>query len=79
MEIRWSASIDGGKPEGFVHCFHLERTVGAQSKRGLSSLDCPNCGGAMPESDAAVCAYCGEALSGGKHEWALAQVQYIGQ
>jgi hypothetical protein len=76
IEIKWSASVNGAEPEGDIHLFLLERAADAQSKRGLASLDCPVCAGPLPESDAMFCAYCGEALSGGKHEWALARVQH---
>jgi len=74
VEIRWSASVNGRAPEGTIHVLTLERSADAVSKSGLNSLDCPVCRGALPESDAAFCAYCGEALSGGKHEWALSAV-----
>jgi predicted lipid-binding transport protein (Tim44 family) len=75
VEIRWSAGVDGREPVGMVHLFVLARSAGATSKRGLSSLDCPSCGGALGESDAVICAYCGERLPGGKHEWALLAVR----
>jgi hypothetical protein len=74
VEIRWSASVDGHEPVGRVDVFAIERSTEAQSKNGLSSLDCPVCRGALAESDAPTCSFCGEALSGGKHEWALASV-----
>jgi len=74
VEIKWSASVNSAEPEGTINLFMLERSSTATSKRGLASLDCPVCAGPLPESDALFCAYCGEALSGGKHEWALAQV-----
>jgi hypothetical protein len=74
VEIRWSAAVDGRAPEGLVHVFVLARDANATSKRGLSSLDCPSCGGQLAESDAVTCAYCGEALGGGKHEWSLLSV-----
>jgi hypothetical protein len=77
VEMHWSAAVDGKDPEGRVHCLHLERAVGAQSKNGLSSLDCPSCRAALSESDAAFCAYCSAPLGGGKHEWSLLQVQVI--
>ena len=75
VEIKWSASVNGAEPEGTINLFLLERSSEALSKRGLASLDCPVCAGPLPESDAMFCAYCGEALSGGKHEWALKRVQ----
>jgi hypothetical protein len=74
VEIRWSAGIDGRPPVGMVHLFVLARASTATSKRGLSSLDCPACGGQLAESDAVTCSYCGEQLGGGKHEWALLAV-----
>jgi hypothetical protein len=74
IEIRWSAGIDGKAPEGMIHVLALQRLSSVQSKRSMSALDCPVCAGPLPESDAAFCAYCGEQLMGGKHEWALAAV-----
>lgn len=74
IEIRWSASVEGRPPEGMIHVFVLQRPASLQSKRGLASLDCPNCAGPLPESDAAFCSYCGEAFTGGKQEWALSTV-----
>lgn len=71
IEIVWSAGAGTGEPVNRTHYMQLARSTSALSKRGLSSLDCPNCGGALAESDAAKCSYCGEALTGGKHEWAL--------
>jgi hypothetical protein len=75
VEIRWSASVDGAEPEFDIHEFVLGRRPDAMSKRGMSSLDCPVCGGQLAASDAVTCSYCGEKLSGGKHEWALSAVR----
>ncbi len=75
IEIVWSAAaVDGREPQNRTHYLTLSRSVKATSKHGLSSLDCPNCGGAQAESDAPKCSFCGEALAGGKHEWALAAI-----
>ncbi len=71
VEIRWSAAQGGGEPAGTASWITLVRAVGAQSRRGLSSLDCPGCGGALSGSDAVKCAYCGEMLAGRKDEWTL--------
>lgn len=73
--IRWSASVDGGEPISMEHGFTLARATDARSKRGMSSLDCPVCGGQLANSDDAKCSYCGATLSGGKHEWALVGVE----
>ena len=75
VEIMWSASIDGKEPQTFTHVFALGRSANAKSRHGLSSLDCPECGGALAGSDAVTCQYCGTKLSGGKHEWALYAVE----
>lgn len=74
VEIRWSASIDGADSAFNLHRFTLARQGNVQSKRGMSSLDCPVCGGQLAGSDAVTCTYCGTTLSGGKHEWALVAV-----
>jgi hypothetical protein len=74
VEIRWSASQDGRPPEGHVHVVAMARAADAQSRRGMSSLDCPSCGGALAESDDVVCRYCGETLRGGRQDWALAAI-----
>jgi len=74
LEVRWSAAIDGKTPENHRHLFILGRVAEAKSRRGLSSLDCPSCGGPLAKSDEVTCSYCGTALTGGKHEWALLAV-----
>jgi hypothetical protein len=71
VDIRWSAGLNGAEPVTFQHAFTLGRSTEAKSKRGLSSLDCPVCGGQLANSDETTCRYCGSTLSGGKHEWAL--------
>ncbi|HMY60014.1 MAG TPA: hypothetical protein PK472_17250, partial [Pseudomonadota bacterium] len=75
VEIMWSASVDGREPMTFTHVLALGRSATAKSRRGMSSLDCPECGGALAGSDAVTCQYCGTKLAGGKHEWALFAVQ----
>lgn len=77
LEIRWSASINGGEPRTMDSMFTLARSADARSKHGLSSLDCPVCGGQLANSDDVKCQYCGAALGGGKHEWALAGVETV--
>lgn len=74
VEIRWSASVNGAEPNTFQNAFVLGRHSEARSKRGLSSLDCPVCGGQLAKSDETTCPYCSSTLSGGKHEWALLSV-----
>jgi len=69
IEIKWSASVDGGEPTPMICTVNLSRPSTASSKRGLSCLDCPNCGGPVAESDAVSCAYCKEPLVGSKKEW----------
>jgi hypothetical protein len=71
VEICWSASVNGGESVGMIHTFTLSRSVGSLSKRGLSSLDCPVCAAPLVQSDAVICAYCGEKLTSGQHEWVL--------
>ncbi len=78
LEITWSASVNGAEPSGMSVRVVLARSSTATSKRGLSSLDCPNCGGALADSDAIKCTYCGEALAGGKWEWALESIEMMG-
>ena len=79
VEIRWSASVDGAEPAFDVHEFELSRAADAPQhakfKRGMCSLDCPECGGQLATSDAVTCTYCGTKLSGGKQEWALLAVR----
>jgi hypothetical protein len=78
IEIRWSAAVDGAEAAFDVHEFELSRAADAPQhakfKRGLCSLDCPNCGGQLATSDAVTCTYCGTKLSGGKQDWALLSV-----
>ena len=74
LEVRWSAAINDQPPENHRHVFVLGRAAAARSKRGLSSLDCPNCGGPLANSDEVTCRYCNTALTGGKLEWALLEV-----
>jgi hypothetical protein len=73
VHVTWSAKVG----DGYVNTTHiltLARAQDARSPAGLSSLDCPSCGGALAESDDAKCRWCGEPLAGGKHEWALEAV-----
>lgn len=74
VDLVWSASVDGGAPVNQTSRVILARASGATSKRGLNSLDCPNCGGPLADSDLAKCNYCGEPLAGGKWEWSLEAV-----
>ena len=74
VEIRWSASVNRAEPNTFQNAFALGRHSEARSKRGLSSLDCPVCGGQLAKSDETTCRYCNATLGGGKHEWALLSV-----
>jgi hypothetical protein len=78
LEINWSASVNGAEPAGIGLRMVLARSQSATSKRGLSSLDCPNCGGGLADSDAIKCSYCGEALTGGKTEWAVEMISSSG-
>jgi hypothetical protein len=75
LEVRWSAAIDEQAPENHRHLFILGRSAAARSRRGLSSLDCPSCGGPLANSDEVTCRYCGTALTGGQYEWALLEVR----
>jgi predicted lipid-binding transport protein (Tim44 family)/uncharacterized tellurite resistance protein B-like protein len=54
--------------------FVLERKVGAttDSKRGISSSCCPNCGAPMAESTAPACEFCAAPLGTGEKDWVLA-------
>ena len=74
IELAFSAVVGRGDARGAILRLTLARAAGALSKRGLSSLDCPHCGGALAESDDVKCGYCGETLTGGKYEWALEEV-----
>jgi hypothetical protein len=75
LDIRWSAAASpDGEPQPHTAMVIMARLATAVSKRGLSSLDCPNCGGPLAESDAPTCTYCGEALTGGKNDWVLLSV-----
>lgn len=75
VEILWSASFAGLEPMSLTHQFALARAPSVKSRHGLSSLDCPECGGPVKASDAVKCEYCGTALTGGKHEWAIMAIQ----
>jgi hypothetical protein len=77
IEMRWSAGVNGAEPDNMCHVFTLARSADAMSKRRLASLDCPVCAGPLAGSDAVTCEYCGETLTGGKHEWALDNVQQL--
>jgi hypothetical protein len=74
IDVVWSASINGGAPQNQTSRVILTRLTSVTSKRGLSSLDCPNCGGPLADSDLAKCNYCGAPLAGGKAEWSLEAV-----
>lgn len=74
IDVVWSASINGGGPSNQTSRVILTRLTSVTSRRGLSSLDCPNCGGPLADSDLAKCNFCGEPLAGGKAEWSLEAV-----
>lgn len=74
IDVVWSARVNGGEPQNQTSRVILTRLTSVTSKRGLSSLDCPNCGGPLADSDLAKCNYCGEPLAGGKAEWSLEAV-----
>jgi hypothetical protein len=74
VAVKWSASFDGGEPSGRENLVVMVRSAEAKSTRGLSCLDCPNCGGPLVDSDSVSCDYCKEPLTGGKREWALKAV-----
>src|SRR5579871_3561752 len=73
VDIVWSATV-AGAARTFVDRVVLVRSSSVVSRRGLSSLDCPNCNGPLAESDAVRCDYCGAPLGGGQHEWSLEAV-----
>ncbi|HUS65264.1 MAG TPA: TIM44-like domain-containing protein [Kofleriaceae bacterium] len=73
VAVTWSGAT-GDDYVNATDLFTLARASGVRSSGGLASLDCPTCGGALAESDDAKCRWCGEALSGGRHEWALEAV-----
>jgi hypothetical protein len=79
VEVRWIAggagpAAGGEEPETMAHLFVLARSSDAQSRRGLSSLDCPTCDGALGDSDTTRCPHCAEALPGGRLDWAVESV-----
>jgi hypothetical protein len=74
VAVHWSASFDGTPPSGRENLVMMVRASDAVSKRGLSCLDCPSCGGPLADSDATTCEYCKEPLTGGKREWALKDI-----
>jgi hypothetical protein len=74
IDVVWSASVNGGAAQNQTSRVILTRLTSVTSKRGLSSLDCPNCGGPLADSDLAKCNFCGEPLAGGKAEWSLEAV-----
>ena len=79
VEIRYSAAVDGGESDFDILEFVLARQADAPQhakfKRGLCSLDCPECAGQLATSDATTCTSCGATLGGGKQEWALLAVR----
>jgi hypothetical protein len=73
VEIRWMAY----ERDRYRHRLTLVRARGATSRRGLSCLDCPECGGELASSDDVTCRYCGKALGGDSNDWALAAIAKI--
>lgn len=74
VAVDWSAALGAEKAAGRTSRLLMGRAAGARSRRSLSSLDCPNCGGPLADSAVAKCAYCGAQLAGGRHEWMLESV-----
>ncbi|MHB2025575.1 MAG: TIM44-like domain-containing protein [Elusimicrobiota bacterium] len=58
------------------HVFILERKNGAvtQSKAGLSSARCPDCGAPVSRRDAVACEYCGAPFNDGRRQWVVSQI-----
>jgi hypothetical protein len=77
VDVRWSARRDGGEPVNSLHRLVLVRSSQATSKRGLSCLDCPDCGGPLASSDDVKCRYCGATLTGAKTEWTLESLHLL--
>jgi hypothetical protein len=77
VDITWSGSTGGAEPENQTHRLTLARANTAKSLHGLSSLDCPSCGGALAESDSVKCQYCGTPLTGGQSEWSLEAIEQV--
>jgi hypothetical protein len=73
VEIRWSAF----ERDFHQHRLTLVRARGARSRRGLSCLDCPECGGELASSDDATCRYCGKELTGDANDWTLEAIARV--
>ena len=70
VDIKWSAF----EREHHRHRVTLVRARGARSTRGLSYLDCPECGGELASSDDVTCRYCGVALRSDTTDWLLGNI-----
>jgi hypothetical protein len=73
LDVIWSAF----ERDEYLHRVTLIRARGATSRRGLSCLDCPECGGELASSDDVTCRYCGTALRAGASDWALAAIELV--
>ncbi|MBD3673447.1 MAG: TIM44-like domain-containing protein [Planctomycetaceae bacterium] len=85
--VRWSGKLCEGDPTGrhrtikpqavYSHVYVLSRRKGVLSnpQRTFSSSSCPNCGAPIEVTKAESCAFCGTALTDGKHDWVLIDIE----
>ncbi len=70
--VLWSASFAKGKePEHREHILTLTLPLQMKNPYGFADHGCDTCGAPLPESDAATCAYCGNALQKTNSDWLL--------
>jgi len=70
VRVRWSSAwYDGSQPTPSTEILVLARRTGSRSPSGLSYARCSECGGPLPSTDAAACAYCGHTLALDERVW----------
>ncbi|WP_394832502.1 TIM44-like domain-containing protein [Pendulispora rubella] len=72
VKVYWSARFQPQQePTPNQSIVKLTRRAGVHAKFSMTSVICPNCGGALTESDNPRCDYCGTEVAAGEQSWVL--------
>lgn len=85
--VRWSGKLCEGEPSGryrtikpqaiYSHVYVLSRRKGVVSspERTFASSSCSNCGAPIAVTKEDNCSFCDTALTDGKHDWVLTNIE----
>ena len=75
VRVIWSAAASrSAEPVNQTNVLILSRKVGVTTGPGRAALVCRDCSGALDESDAIQCQFCGAKIGPGDQDWALESV-----